>query len=135
MVIQIIAIIWIDETNWTISWLVGDPQCFTNLWLHTICNPLALKAKCANAPPPPFILKSVFSTFIMFKLWVFVSSAVHLLIRSLWLYSAGKREDEVDSAITCKPGKESKFWFKLLKSYVTPPYSWQNRWWFLNLST
>ena len=61
-----------------------------------------------------------------------VSSAVHLLIRSLWLCSAGKGGDEVDSRIH-KPGKESKFWFKLLKSYVTlKPENpcWNGLWWF-----
>lgn len=64
-----------------------------------------------------------------------VSSAVHLLIRSLWLCSAGTGGDEVDSRIH-KPGKESKFWFKLLKSYVTlKPENpcWNGLWWFSRL--
>ena len=54
-----------------------------------------------------------------------VSSAVHLLIRSLWLCSAGKGEDEVDSRIH-KPGKESKFWFKLLKTALRQWRKWHN---------
>ena len=71
--------------------------------------------------------KSLFSTLIVFKPWALVSSAVHLLIRSLWLCSAGTGEDEVDSRIH-KPG-----WFKLLKSYVTlKPENpcWNGLWWF-----
>ena len=74
--------------------------------------------------------KSLFSTLIVFKPWALVSSAVHLLIRSLWLCSAGTGEDEVDSRIH-KPG-----WFKLLKSYVTlKPENpcWNGLWWFSRL--
>ena len=123
-----------------ISWSTGDPQCLTNLWLHTIRNPLLLNAKCADLPTyfhAPLTSFGnhrflSFSSLIMFKPWALVRSAVRLLLRSLLLYSAGTREDEVYSQITRKSGKESKFWFKWLKSYVTlKPKNprWNCLWW------
>ena len=74
------------------------------LWETSL--PILVNQKCLNLSAEGFLPSSCS-----------VSSAVHLLIRSLWLFSVGTGEDEVDSRIH-KPGKESKFWFKLRKSYV-----------------